>query len=81
MIRPGGELRFYEHVRAERPAVAFAQRAVDPFWPHAFGGCHTARDTAGAIAAAGFEIHEQRSMWIDPLLVVAPHVLGRARRP
>ncbi len=63
VLRPGGELRFYEHVRSHRPALALSQRAVDRvFWPRAFGGCHTARDTPAAIAAAGFEVEEQRRL-------------------
>ena len=54
VLRPGGELlRFYEHVRSDRPVLALSQRAVDwAFWPRAFGGCHTARDTPAAIQAA-----------------------------
>lgn len=84
VLRPDGELRFYEHVLSPRPALAFAQRAVDrAFWPHAFGGCHTARDTPAAIAAAGFEVEDQRHMWVNPVPIafpVAPHVIGRARR-
>jgi SAM-dependent methyltransferase len=84
VLRPGGELRFYEHVRSDRTAVALSQRAVDAlFWPRAFGGCHTARDTPGAIAAAGFDVEEQRSMWVNPLPIafpVATHAIGRARR-
>ena len=51
---PSGELRFYEHVRSDRPALALSQRLwTGAFWPRAFGGCHTARDTPAAIAAAG----------------------------
>jgi SAM-dependent methyltransferase len=84
VLRRGGELRFYEHVRSDRPAVAFSQRAVDRvFWPRAFGGCHTARDTPSAIEAAGFEVEEQRRMWVNPLPIafpVAPHAIGRAHR-
>ena len=84
MLRPGGELRFYEHVRSDRAAVAFSQRAVDRlFWPRAFGGCHTARDTPAAIAAAGFDVEDQRSMWVNPVPIafpVATHAIGRARR-
>ena len=55
VLRLGGELlRFYEHVRSDRPVLALSQRAVDwAFWPRAFGGCHTARDTPAAIQAAG----------------------------
>ncbi|HET9720260.1 MAG TPA: class I SAM-dependent methyltransferase [Solirubrobacteraceae bacterium] len=85
VLRPGGELRFYEHVLSDRRSVAVTQRAVDRlFWPHAFGGCHTARDTPAAIRSAGFEIEDERRMWVNPVGVtypVATHVVGRARRP
>src|SRR5512142_1526782 len=41
VLRPSGELRFYEHVLSKRRGVAVSQRALDrAFWPHAFGGCH-----------------------------------------
>ncbi len=84
VLRPGGELRFYEHVLSDRPAVALSQRAVDwAFWPLAFGGCHTARDTLAAIEAAGFEVESERRMWVNPVPIafpVASHAIGRARR-
>ena len=84
VLRPGGELRFYEHVLSNRPALALSQRAVDRvFWPRAFGGCHTARDTSAAISAAGFEVEVQRRMWVNPVPIAFPvgsHAIGRARR-
>jgi ubiquinone/menaquinone biosynthesis C-methylase UbiE len=84
VLRPHGELRFYEHVRSDQPVLALSQRAVDRvFWPRAFGGCHTARDTTSAIEAAGFEVDDQRRMWVNPLPIafpVAPHAIGRAHR-
>ena len=84
VLRPGGELRFYEHVLSDRPALAFSQRTVDRiFWPHAFGGCHTARDTPTAIVKAGFEVEDQRRMWVNPVPIAFPvgtHAIGRARR-
>ena len=84
VLRPGGELRFYEHVRSDLPALALSQRAVDRvFWPRAFGGCHTSRDTPAASAAAGFEVEQQRTMWVNPVPIafpVASHAIGRARR-
>lgn len=84
VLAPGGELRFYEHVRSHRPALALSQRMVDrTFWPHLFGGCHTARDTPSAIAHAGFDIEDQRRMWVGPTPIafpVATHAIGRARR-
>jgi ubiquinone/menaquinone biosynthesis C-methylase UbiE len=82
VLRPGGELRFYEHVLSHESPVARRQRAVDRlFWPRAFGGCHTARDTPAAIAAAGFAVERQRRIEVGPRLVpAATHVLGAARR-
>src|SRR5215218_9089713 len=49
VLKPDGELRYYEHVRAKTTRMVRAQRFVDrTFWPHAFGGCHTARATVTA---------------------------------
>jgi ubiquinone/menaquinone biosynthesis C-methylase UbiE len=84
VIRPGGELRFYEHVRAETPRRARQQDRVDRFWPYIGGGCHTGRDTVTAIKRAGFSVEHQRRFRFEACLVggpVAPHVVGRARRP
>ena len=61
VIRPGGELRFYEHVVAHRPLGRRLQRLADAtFWPHVAGGCHLSRDTEAAIEQAGFEIQASR---------------------
>jgi len=85
VLKPGGELRYYEHVRAQTPRMARAQELVDRvFWPRAFGGCHTARDTVAAIAAAGFAVERDRTFAVDSLpsfVPVATHALGVARRP
>jgi SAM-dependent methyltransferase len=84
VIRPGGELRFYEHVRANTHGLARLQRAVDAlFWPRAFGGCHTSRDTRAAIEGAGFVIESCREFPFRLcflLAPVSPHILGTARR-
>jgi ubiquinone/menaquinone biosynthesis C-methylase UbiE len=84
VLRPGGELRFYEHVRAEDGRLASAQRALDVVWPYLGGGCHASRDTLQAIADAGFAIEHVRHFVFRPCLLAAPtapHVLGVARRP
>ena len=84
VLKPGGELRFYEHVVAHRPLGARAQRFADAtFWPHLAGGCHMARDTPAAIAAAGFEVMscERVSFGETRLPEPLPHVLGLARAP
>lgn len=84
VIRPGGELRFYEHVLADEPRLAGFQRAADHVWPRLAGGCHPDRDTTAAIEAAGFTIDRARRFAFRPsalLYPVTPHVLGAARRP
>ncbi|MDQ6846457.1 MAG: methyltransferase domain-containing protein [Candidatus Dormibacteraeota bacterium] len=85
VLRPGGQLRFFEHVRAETAALARVQRALDAtVWPALGGGCHTSRDTAGAIEDAGFVIEElDRFRFPDVRLSMptSPHILGVARRP
>ena len=82
VLRPGGELRFYEHVAAGEGPLALVQRGVDRLgiWPALFGGCHTARDTVGAIERAGFAIEAIRRLSIRAGGPVAPHALGTARR-
>ncbi|WP_199714349.1 hypothetical protein [Micromonospora radicis] len=53
-------------------------------WPLLVGGCHTGRDTAAAIAAAGFVVevlHRFRFPETGPAGPAAPHIRGRARNP
>jgi ubiquinone/menaquinone biosynthesis C-methylase UbiE len=83
-IKPGGELRFYEHVQAEsRVGAALLSFAQRTFWPRVGGGCHPARHTDEAIEAAGFEIEQCRRFNFGPGAAAPklPHILGRARRP
>jgi SAM-dependent methyltransferase len=84
VIRPGGQLRFFEHVRAEGAAHARVQRLADTLWPLLAGGCHTSRDTLGAITAAGFRLGSYRRMRIPDGRLPwpnAPHAVGAAYRP
>lgn len=84
VLRPGGELRFYEHVVAGSPGFARFQRAVDVVHPFVAGGCHVTRDTERAITVAGFEITALRRFRFsaDRLSAqAAPKILGRARAP
>jgi ubiquinone/menaquinone biosynthesis C-methylase UbiE len=85
VLRPGGELRFYEHVIARcqptRTLLHLADRSG--FWPAIAGGCHPARDTGAAIEAAGFTIErcERFGFSTGPIEPSVPHILGVARRP
>jgi ubiquinone/menaquinone biosynthesis C-methylase UbiE len=83
VLKPGGELRFMEHVRSESPRKARIQSRLDDsgIWPRLGGGCHCSRDTVGAIEAAGFEVDRVRSFDLGPGWAhTNPHVIGVARR-
>ncbi len=80
-LRPGGELRYMEHV-ASTGWRSGAQRFADAtFWPRLFGNCHTHRDTERSITAAGFMVDTARRQWTLPRWVPLPvseFALGRA---
>jgi ubiquinone/menaquinone biosynthesis C-methylase UbiE len=81
ILRPGGELRFYEHVRS-RTAFARYQDAADLVWPRLMGGCHPNRDTLAAIRAADFRVEFCRGLIFPPgakVSVVSPRIIGVAR--
>ena len=82
VLRPGGELRFYEHVRSRRPGFARFQDLADRVWPRLFGGCHPNRETLEAIEEAGFRIERYRGFGFPDnarAYPVAPRILGVAR--
>jgi ubiquinone/menaquinone biosynthesis C-methylase UbiE len=84
VIRASGQLRFYEHVRSDKPGFARLQSALDLVWPLVGGGCHTSRETENAIRDAGFIIERIRHFEFRPAICsapVSPHVLGVAQRP
>jgi ubiquinone/menaquinone biosynthesis C-methylase UbiE len=84
VIRPGGELRFYEHVVSRRPGAARVERALDAtVYPRLSGGCHLARDTLAAIERAGFQIRTSRRFGFGPSSVgpQIAHILGTATAP
>jgi ubiquinone/menaquinone biosynthesis C-methylase UbiE len=84
VVRPGGELRFYEHVAARNPRLAKLQRTLDAsFWPRLLGGCHTHRDPAQTLAASEFTVDTYERFSFRPTMLalpVAPRILGRAHR-
>jgi len=83
VLRPGGELRFFEHVRSTHPVRGPLQDLVTPLWRRLGGGCHLNRDTAAAIEVAGLRIEELDRFAHRPLPggPVLTHILGRARAP
>ncbi len=85
VLRPGGELRYYEHV-ADVPGTRTRryQELLDRsgLWARAGGGCRVARDTGEAIRAAGFVVESEAVRHFGPRgTPVRRHLLGVARRP
>lgn len=82
ILRPGGQLRFFEHVVARHRVKAGVQRALQAsIWPRIAGGCHPARDTGAAIAAVGFTIEWCDRLGPAPKQPPFPFLLGSAVRP
>jgi len=83
VLRPGGELRYYEHVRGGTPGKVRFQRCVDVVWPLLAAGCHVSRPTSEWIAGSGFTVRAERRFDFpssgrgNP---ASPHVLGVAVR-
>lgn len=82
VLRPGGRLRFLEHVRGRSTALRRVQAVLDKtIWPITVGGCHTGRDTAAAIETAGFTIESiDHFRFPDSgiTLPASPHIIGTA---
>jgi ubiquinone/menaquinone biosynthesis C-methylase UbiE len=80
VLKPGGRVRFVEHVRDEPGSRrAKVQDAVNPAWRLFSGGCNCNRRTVELVEASGFEVRE-----IERGLVgrshLAPHALVEAVR-
>ncbi|NKE36744.1 class I SAM-dependent methyltransferase [Natronococcus sp. JC468] len=79
VLKPGGELRFLEHVRADGWR-ATGQELLNPLWSRAAGGCQLTRDTVERFVchdAFAVEEIERTAVGIFP---ATPIVRGRLRR-
>jgi ubiquinone/menaquinone biosynthesis C-methylase UbiE len=56
VLKPGGELRLLEHVRAPNPLAARLQDFAAPGWSRLAGGCQLNRPTLATAQAAGFRL-------------------------
>ncbi|GAA0929482.1 class I SAM-dependent methyltransferase [Streptomyces thermoalcalitolerans] len=85
VLRPGGEVRFFEHGRGGGRAMTLTQRVLDrTVWPLLAGGCHLSREPVAALRDAGFELGPCRRMLVPekgPVLPASYCVLGTAWRP
>jgi SAM-dependent methyltransferase len=84
LLRPGGQLRYLEHVASGGIRGRLQQLADATIWPRLFGNCHTHRDAERSILGAGFDVDHARREWTLPGWVPLPALefaLGRGRRP
>jgi SAM-dependent methyltransferase len=84
VLRPGGQLRYLEHVASPGWRGRLQRLADATLWPRLFGNCHTHRDTERAVIAAGFDVDTARRESTLPSwapLPVTDFALGRALRP
>jgi SAM-dependent methyltransferase len=77
LLRPGGELRYLEHVASDGMPGRLQRLADATVWPQLFGNCHMHRDTEGAIIDTGFRPGEVART--PPRFMRMVH--GRAVRP
>jgi SAM-dependent methyltransferase len=82
-LRPGGQVRFYEHVRSKNRVVAVAEDVITPLWARFAAGCHVNRDPVVALGEAGFEVIDVHRFGFSGQRGVPPtaHVVGRAVLP
>ncbi len=77
VLKPGGALLLLEHVRAKSAFAGRVQDMMTPFTTRLAGGCHWNRDTAAAVAGAGFQVTSLRQVRGG----LQPGVILRATRP
>ena len=82
VLKPGGRLAFYEHVRSTNRVVAAIEDVLTPAWAAIAGGCRPNRDTLAAIEAAGFEVDVVARFGFSPhpISPQVAHISGTAHR-
>lgn len=64
VLKPSGQLIFFEHGRAPDADVRRWQDRLTPLWKRIAGGCHLNRPIADQIIAAGFEITKLQTEYL-----------------
>jgi SAM-dependent methyltransferase len=81
LLKPGGELRYLEHVASSGARERLQKIADATLWPRIAGNCHTHRHTEQTIVGAGFQVSGARREWVVPAWVPVPTsevAIGRA---
>ncbi|KAL9604157.1 MAG: hypothetical protein Q9219_000745 [cf. Caloplaca sp. 3 TL-2023] len=53
LLKPGGKIIAYEHVKSRDPISSFLQSVYMIVWPYCLANCHLDRDTAKTLREAG----------------------------
>ena len=78
VLKPGGTLFLFEHVRSKTAGIAQVQDALVPLTTRLFGNCHWNRDAEQLVREAGFQVAQVRS--VGGGLALMPHLLLEAQR-
>ncbi|HEU4906380.1 MAG TPA: class I SAM-dependent methyltransferase [Solirubrobacterales bacterium] len=79
VLKPGGQLLFLEHVRAEQPGTARWQDRLETPWKFFADGCHCNRDTVADIESSPLTLDElQRGELPKSPPITKPLAWGRA---
>lgn len=79
VLKPGGTLRFYEHVRSKGPRLARWQDRLERPWQWIGRGCHANRNTLELISSSGFRVTDADEFDVAPAPpITRPHILGGA---
>lgn len=83
VLRPGGTLRFFEHVASQSPKRRKWQDRFNPVQRVVGVGCNLNRDTIASMRAAGFDLGPvpQQIETSFPFAAYLPLVEGAARKP
>ena len=84
LLKPGGELRYFEHVASSGARARLQKIADATVWPRMAGNCHAHRHTEQTIVGAGFTVLGARREWVMPAWVPVPTseiAIGRAVKP
>ena len=82
LLKPGGELRYLEHVASSGARGRVQKLADATLWPRVAGNCHTHRHTEQTIVEAGFLVSgARREVPIAAWVPVAEVAIGRAVKP
>lgn len=67
VLKPGGEVHFFEHVRSPHDRLARWQDRVNPVWKKFACGCNLNRDTGNLLADHGLSVEMHRQGYLQQM--------------